>query len=151
MRAVDWWGFVRSAARAIEPMGRELATLMDADAACVPWYTSGGGGAVRSGVSDPTADMAMRRDAELSRQIADKRAQLDELESIVGHALALLPEIVSHVSGRAALVMELYYVDVAPTWSDVAAEVGVSRETVRADCHAVMDWMDARPRLMEIP
>jgi len=149
MTAAEFWGFVRSSAAAIEGAHRELVALIDADAECVTWYVSGGGASVRSGLSDPTADMAMRRQADLTRQIADKRAQLDELESVVGHALALLPAIVANVSERAALAMELYYIDLADTWSEVAAELCVSRETVRADCRAVLDWMDAKPRLMD--
>lgn len=147
--AREWWEAVRRSARAIEPTLRELDALADADEECLSWYSAGGGGAaVRSGVSDPTADMALRRSADLDRLIAETQARLDEMEEQVGDALRLLRSVEDAVSARASLALELYYVDLADTWSDVADDIGVSRETLRADRDAALDWCDEHADLL---
>lgn len=147
--AGEWWECVRRSARAIEPTLRELDALADADEECLSWYPSGGGSSARGGTSDPTADMALRRTHDLDRIIAETQARLDELEETVGDALRLLPMIAACVSARAAEVLELYYVDLADTWSEVADALGVSRETVRADRDAAIAWCDERPDLLQ--
>ena len=144
MRACEWLARVRLASSRIEGLRRELSVLEDARRDCLPWTTRGSAthGSMGGTHSDPTATEAQARIEGLDERIADVRAACDECERIVGDCLRML-DIMRHELGeRHADVIELYYVDRADTWSEVAWEMGVSRRTVCRMRDEAFVWID---------
>lgn len=140
--ASSYFAAARRAASAIEPLTRELAALEYARSTYAKW-TPGGGGGARQVHSDPTASAAQSRIEGLVPAIQDARARLDALTSTVGDALAVIDGVRRAVGERHALVLETYYIDCAQTWSEVASELGLSRETVRALRDAALAYVDS--------
>ena len=142
--AVDYFERVRSAAARLEPCQRELSALEEAEREVTPWTpTGGGGGGSKFGHSDPTASAAEGRAEGLSRALDAKRAELDALEGVIGDCLVVLEGVRRGMGAREAEAMELYYVDRAGTWSEVAWELGCSLSTVQRMRDKVISWMDA--------
>ena len=133
---------VRDAAGRVERCRRELSALEYAMDEVTPWQPRAHGGGARGASSDPTASLAQARIEGLSKEVESKRAELVGLVEVVGAGLAVIDRVRHAVSVRAADVLELYYVDCAATWSVVADELGVSRETVRQDRDKALDWID---------
>lgn len=141
--ATDWLDRVRDASGRIEWLTRELAALEDARAKCVPWRTKGSGVSVASGGlhSDPTQRDAFAREG-LEERIEVTRHALDECQSIVGDCLRLLDSVSRHVSQRASLALEIYYIDRAATWSEVAREMGCARSSVGFLRDQALTWLN---------
>lgn len=146
-RARAWLESVRRAAARVEPTHREIAALVAAREEVCEWRLRGSGGGHGAGAhSDPTAAEAERRICELDDLIADRRARLIVLEDEVGSALAVLARMARSLGRWHADALELYYVDLAPTWSDVACEMGVSRTRLwqlRTEAYA---WVESNCR-----
>lgn len=141
--ATEWLEQVRIASGRIEWLTRELSALEDARAQCVPWRTKGSGVSVASGGlhSDPTQSEAFAREG-LEERIEVTRHALDECQSIVGDCLRLLDSVSRHVSPRASLALEIYYIDRAATWSEVAREMGRARSSVGFLRDQALTWLN---------
>jgi hypothetical protein len=142
---VRWWlESVRRAASEIEPLQRELVALEDAKRDCLPWQIKGSTLYASMGGthSDPTASEAQARMDGLDEQIGRVRVRYNECERIVGNCLRMLDAMRRELGERYAVVLELYYVDRAPTWSDVAHEMGISRRAVCRLRDEAYEWVD---------
>lgn len=122
-----WLDRVRRASAAIEGAVRELAALKDAKAKTLVWRTSGAGTATGAGThSDPTASEAERRMGELDVLIVEAERRLVLLQDQVGECGTMLDCMGEELGRRHAKAIELYYIDLAPTWSEVAEEMECS-------------------------
>lgn len=145
MRACEYFARARVAAETLGPAVRSLAALREARDDVVPWVpTSYGGGSARGAYSDPTASMAERRmSSDIDGRVQTAQREVDALEETVGEMLRLLDAIRTDMGDRHALVMELYYVDLLPTWSEVAWELRCSLKTVQRIRDSVLDHVDS--------
>ena len=142
-RARAWLERVRAASATIEPLVREIAALTEARDAVQPWRTSGSGVAPAHGThSDPTATEAERRITELEMLIDSKRRELAAHQDVVGALLSALDTMGRDLTDRHAKVIELYYVDLAPTWSYVAFEMDCDRATVWRLRSSAYAWIE---------
>jgi hypothetical protein len=130
----------------VEPLRRELAGLLSARDEVLGWRVSGGGGS-RPVHSDPTAAEAEGRIGELGALIRDAQARIDATEGIVGDALRVIERMRSRLGARHADAVELYYIDRAPTWSDVASEMGVSASTLYRLREQAYAWVEERCKI----
>ena len=147
MTAREWLELVRAAAGEIEPLQRELSGLMAAHDQCVSWHTSHGGGGPCVGThSDPTASLAQARMSELDAMVADVRAKLDERINLVGECGELLMRMERELGRRYRDVLEIYYIDLADTWSEVACEMGITYRHVQRLRDVAYEWMDRHVR-----
>lgn len=127
MTPYEYMSRARLAAQRIEPLTRELAALDDQLAAAQVWKTKADSvGHGKGTTSDPTAQTAEELLERLPRQMADVQADLTECKRIVGDCLAVLNDIGESVGRDAALALEIYWIDGAETWSEVAEELGTS-------------------------
>ena len=143
-----WLERVRRAAGRMEPLAREIDALRCARAQMLPWRAGGGGsgGASVGAHSDPTATEAERRMVSLDAEIADAQCRLDALTYVVGECGTVLDEMATRLGEKHARAFEWYYIDRMPTWSEVARELGVTRQRVwqlRVEAYA---WIDANHR-----
>ncbi len=147
-RARSWLARVRAAASSIEPLVREIAALKDARTRTLPWQTrSGGGGGGSGGAhSDPTASEAERRMASLVSLIAGKRHELDVLTDTVGECGAALDRMRHTLCERHAQAIEMYYIDGADTWSEVASEMDVSYRHLGRLRNQAYAWIEVHCR-----
>lgn len=145
MGAREWLELVRECAARIEPLHRELSALEDARRDCLPWQCKGSALYASMGGthSDPTASEAQARIDGLDEQIARVRAEYDECVGVVGECLRILDAMRRELGERYAECVELYYVDRADTWSEVATELGVSRMHLYRMRSTAWAWMDA--------
>jgi DNA-directed RNA polymerase sigma subunit (sigma70/sigma32) len=134
---------VRWHARRIEPLTREVPALIEAYRDVLPWATSGNGSGSAQAHSDPTANQAYARIDKLEELIERKRAQLEVSEGIVGDCLRVLDAMGRELSERHATVIETYYIDQAQTWSEVASDMGIHRDTVRSLRDSAFAWIEA--------
>ena len=141
MTARDWLDMVREASSHIEELQRELSGLLDAKRDCVPWTTGSGGGGTAHTHSDPTASRAMGR-AGLDDEIATVRATLDRCVEIVGQCGAAISNVELALGVECAEVLEIYYVDCADTWTEVAWETGMSYSSVIRRRDSAIAWLD---------
>jgi len=141
--ATEWLEQVRIASGRIEELTRDIVALEYARAECVPWQPKGSGASVATGGvhSDPTQRDALAREG-LEERIRLARYQLDECESLVGDCLRLLDSVSRHVSQRASFVLEIYYIDRADTWSEVAREMGCARSSVGFLRDQALTWLN---------
>ena len=142
-----WLESVRAASARIEPITREIAALEAAREHVQPWSCSGsgsGGGALAH--SDPTAVEAERRMGELDALIGDARARLDEAADAAGECLAALGRMSAALTPAHSGALELYYVDRAPTWSDVAREMDIGRTRLWQLRDEAYPWIEANCR-----
>lgn len=144
MTAREWLETVRECASQLDGLHRELQALKDARRDCLPWQCKGSSmhGSMGGTHSDPTATEAQARIDGLDEQIATLTAKVEECESVVGGCLRTLDVMRRCLGKTCADVVELYYVDCADTWSEVAAELGLHRNTVRICRDAALDWLD---------
>lgn len=137
---------VRLRALSLDGLYRELGALSDAERDVLSWTTRGSGTSTSSGhgaFSDPTATEAQARIEGLAGQIAATRAKIDDAERIVGEGLRLIAAVRESIGGQYADILEYYYIDGAPTWSAVAYEAGVHRNSVRLWRDIALAWIDA--------
>ncbi len=146
MTAREWFDRVRKSAGAIEPCQSSLRALVEARELMEPWGTGGGGGS-KAPHSDPTATAAMSRMDGLESTIKDLEAELESHTDIVGEGLKVLEAVSSVVGDKHAQALELYYIDRADTWSDVACEMGLSVKPVRNMRDHALQWVDAHVKL----
>ena len=147
MTAREWLELVRAAAGEIESLQRELSGLMAAHDQCVSWHTSHGGGGPCVGThSDPTASLAQARMSELDAMVADVRAKLDERINLVGECGELLMRMERELGRKYRDVIEIYYIDLADTWSEVACEMGITYRHVQRLRDVAYEWMDRHVR-----
>lgn len=148
MRARAWLDEVRKSAARIEDIVREIRALEQAHERVEAWVSSGSGGPrPRNATGDPTATQAQRRMAELEPLIAMRRRSLEEHQELVGSALAVLSLVADEVGRRDSLALELYYVDGADTWSEVAQEMHVSLRTAQRCRERAIDWLESHSPL----
>lgn len=143
--AAAWLDEVRRQAMQVEPLFREHSALADARDRYQTWRVKGSGVAsVRGGVSDPTAAEAEARMAELDHLLADVGAKLSHAQQAVGECLEALERMRACRMPSHAMALELYYVDCADTWSEVAREMRCSRRTAMRYRSEGIAWLDAR-------
>lgn len=131
----------RRASAAIEGATRELAALEDAMRECTTWGPRGGG--ARPAHPDPTQSMACARIGTLASRIEDGRAEKERMEDEIGAALRMIEGVRREVGEAHAEALELYYLDGASTWSEVAEEMGVHRNTARLWRDEAISWLEA--------
>lgn len=78
----------------------------------------------------------------LVRAISDARARLDGAEGLVGECGAELRRMGLALTDSHRDVLERYYIDRYPTWSQVAADVGVSYRRVCQLRTESYGWLD---------
>ncbi|MDO4539142.1 MAG: hypothetical protein Q4B54_13340, partial [Coriobacteriales bacterium] len=94
-----------------------------------------------------TARDAERRMAELDSLIDAVEAQRAALEDTLAEEYGTALDCVrAEVGPRNAEALELYYLDPAPTWSDVAREMGMSYRHVCRLRSEAYEWLDASRR-----
>lgn len=146
-RARAWLERVRVASSRIEPLVREIDGLKDARAEMLPWQTGKGGRGSGVGAhSDPTATQAERRIEGLDELIADKQAKLDAQIRTVGECGEILDAMAAKLGERHAKALELYYIDGADTWSEVAGELGISYSWLCRLRNEAYPWIEAHCR-----
>lgn len=133
---------VRRACARIDGCVRECVALEAAQRDVTPWQPRSHGGGGRGAFGDPTASLAEARIEGLAKELAAKSAERRELEDVIGKGLAAIESVRRNIGARAADVLDLYYVDLMPTWSEVAEELGISRSTVQRDRDRALDWID---------
>ena len=139
-----WLESVRRAVAGIEPAVRELSALEDARDETLPWKARGAAAGHGQGThGDPTAEQAERRMSELGELIAKAQARLDGLQETVGVCLRMLDDMGRELGPNHVNVIELYYVNRAETWSEVAWELGLHRNTVRAIRDESYIWLES--------
>lgn len=148
LAARRWLDSIRRAAEAIEPLVREISALEDARDKMLGWRTRGSGSGTRGlgAHSDPTATAAEQRMCELDDLIESKRGELQRRIADVGACGEVLEAMAMAIGEKHALAIELYYVDCADTWSEVACEMDVTYRRVcqlRTEAYA---WIDANYR-----
>jgi hypothetical protein len=145
MTARDWLEMVRDCAGELDGMHQELLALIDARDACLPWQTKGSPvyGSMGGSCSNPTQAEALGRISGLDDQIALLTAKVNESERTVGDCLMMLDAMRCELGERYADVLELYYIDCADTWTEVALEMGRHRDTVRMWRDEAIAWIDA--------
>ena len=92
--------------------------------------------------SDPTATLAQARISELDAMVADVQAKLNERIRLVGECGELLMRMERELGRRYRDVLEIYYIDRAGTWSEVAEELGISLRTVIRERDKAIEWLD---------
>ena len=146
-RARAWLESVRACAAMIESTTRELRALQDAKLDVCPGRPRGhGSGGAAQTHSDPTAREAEARITQLEVAMAETQARLDECQDSVGRCLEVLERMRYDLTPRHAKAIGLYYVDLAPTWSEVADEMGCSRTSlwdIRCDAY---EWIERNCR-----
>ena len=145
MLAREYIDKVRSCASRLDALHRELRALEDARDQYQPWQAKGSAltGGVGGTCSDPTMTEALSRIDGLYEQIKTIRAKVDEAECIVGECLRMLDEMRRDLGDRHADVIELYCIDCAGTWTEVALEMGVSRAHMYRLRDAALVWVGA--------
>ena len=95
-----------------------------------PLVSSGSGG-------DPMAyiDSAMDREREIDAEIA-------RYDAIQRRAMLVIQEVYKYVPGPAGAILELYYIHMADTWSEVAEELHISNSTLYRVRGQAMAWVD---------
>ena len=136
-----WLERVRATSERVEPLTREIRAYEDARQQILPWRASGGGGSALH--SDPTATAAEGRMGELDALTADARARLDAALDVVGECLSVLARMGQELGKRHARALEWYYVDLMPTWSDVACEMGVTYRRVCQLREEAYAWIES--------
>ena len=79
---------------------------------------------------------------ELDALIADAEHRLEVLQDVVGECGTLLARMAESLGEEHARALELYYLDCAPTWSDVAWEMGVSRQWLSKMRAKAYGWIE---------
>ena len=142
-----WLESVRRASAGIEPLVREIRALEDARDEMLGWRTKASGSGHGAGAhSDPTAKAAEQRMCELDGLIEDKQAEWQRKMVEVGACGEVLEAMAVSIGEKHALAIELYYIDCADTWSEVACEMDVTYRRVcqlRTEAYA---WIDANWR-----
>ena len=142
-----WLESVRRASAEIEPLTREIQALEDARAEMLGWRTKASGAGHGAGAhSDPTATAAEQRMCELDDLILAKRGEWERRVAEVGACGEVLEHMGDAIGEKHKDALELYYVDCADTWSDVANEMGISRTRLwqmRIESYA---WIDTHCR-----
>ena len=143
MEAWRYFAHVREVAATLDGLGAELCALIECDEQCLSHKTKGD--ACGHGVgttSDPTARMAEAR-LSMPERIASARRAYDNACDEVGEALSVIHRVHGEVSPLAAEALELWAVDRAPTWTDVASELHVSYKTVARARDKAYTWLDS--------
>ena len=142
-----WLESVRRASAEIEPLVREIQALEDAREEMLGWRTKASGPGHGAGAhSDPTATAAEQRMCELDDLILAKRGEWERRVALVGTCGEVLEHMGDAIGAKHRDALELYYVDCADTWSEVANEMGVSRTRLwqmRIESYA---WIDTHCR-----
>ena len=142
-----WLESVRRASAEIEPLVREIRALEDARAEMLSWRTKASSAGHGAGAhSDPTATAAEQRMCELDDLILAKRGEWERKVAHVGACGEVLEHMGDAIGEKHRDALELYYVDCADTWSDVACEMRISRTRLwqmRIESYA---WIDTNCR-----
>jgi hypothetical protein len=148
MGAREWLEHVRECASVIESLHRELSALEDARRDCLPWQCKGSTLYASMGGthSDPTASEAQARIDGLDEQIGRVRVRYDECVRVVGECGEVLDAMRRELGERYAVVLELYYIDCADTWSEVSWEMGITYRHVQRLRDVAYEWIDAHVR-----
>lgn len=133
---------VRSCSMALDSLHSELEALRYAEREVVPWTPCGSGSGPSTRThSDPTATVAASR-AGLADRIERLVACIEEAERVVGEGLRLIDMVRGGLGAAHADVLEIYYIDGAATWSEVAEELGVSRMQVWRLRNNAYEWIE---------
>lgn len=127
MDASEYFNHIRQSSARIADVARTLSALEQCEGDMSTWRTRGSGGGHGVGTtSDPTASMACDR-MGLPDHIADTRREYEALADEIAGCGDVLETVGREVSADSADALELWALDLAGTWSEVADEMGVSR------------------------
>ena len=142
MDASEYFIHIRQCSARIADVARTLSALEQCEGDMSTWRTRGSGGGHGVGTtSDPTASMACDR-MGLPDHIADTRREYEALADEIAACGELLETVGREVSKDAADALELWAIDRAGTWSEVAEEMGVSRRTVARLRDQAFAWLN---------
>ena len=141
--AVEWLEYVRRCSARIAVLGPEIKGLEHAWKNMLPWQVSGSGGGSANVHSDPTATSAFARIEGLEKMLAEKTEEFERSSDVVAECGLMLHDMSCVLGARYARVLELYYIDLAETWTDVAYEMGKHRDTIRAWRKEAIAWINA--------
>jgi hypothetical protein len=131
--AAAYFNGIRITSARIEEVSRTLSALRQCECDYQSWKTKGAGGGHGGGTtSDPTARMAEAH-IGLPDLIASTQREYEALADEIADCGHVLEVISREVSPTAATALELWAIDRAGTWSEVAEEMQTSR---RAVCRA---------------
>ena len=131
MGASEYFNHIRVCSARIADVARTLSALEQCEGDMSTWRTRGSGGGHGVGTtSDPTACMAEARLGDLPERIASARREYETLADEIAGCADVLETVGREVSADSADALELWALDLAGTWSEVADEMGVSRREV---------------------
>lgn len=108
---------------------RDVSTMLMYD--CDDWKPEQPG---RTGTSDPTMTMAMKRDKLESER--------DALVDRIGRSLVLIQRVRDGLGEKYASVLEWRYID-GDLWHDITHDHRVPRTTARDRRDVALDWVDS--------
>ena len=130
MEAAAYFNGIRLSAARIADVARTLSALEQCQEEYQSWKTKGSGGGHGVGTtSDPTARMAEAH-IGLPDLIAGTRREYEALADELADCGHVLEVVSSEVSPVAAEALELWAIDRAGTWTEVADEMRMSRREV---------------------
>ncbi len=129
MTAEEFFEWVRSCATKRDSAMAVRRHLYDKRSSS-PLVSSGSGG-------DPMAyiDAAMDREREIDAEIA-------RYDAVRQRAMQVIQAVYQCVPGPAGAILELYYIHMADTWSEVAGELHISNSTLYRVRGQAMAWVD---------
>ena len=130
MDAAEYFNGIRLSAARIAEVARTLSALEQCHEQYQSWKTKGAGGGHGVGTtSDPTAVMAEAH-IGLPDLIAGTRREYEALTDELAGCGDVLEAVAREVSPIAAEALELWSIDRAGTWTEVAEEMRMSRREV---------------------
>lgn len=94
------------------------------------------------GISDPTANRAIRNITVLADKLDALRAEEEELTNLIGDSLVVIQGVRDGLGERYAQLLEARYID-CWSWDRVDDEYGIGRSTGHYLLGIAFDWIDS--------
>ncbi len=106
---------------------------------CDDWHPESGKG---SGLSDPTANRAIRNVDVLADKLEALRAEEQELTRLIGDALVIIQAVRDGLGEEYGDVLEARYID-CWQWQRVLDDFGIQKSTGHYMLNIAFDWIDS--------
>lgn len=106
---------------------------------CDDWHPESGKG---SGLSDPTANRAIRNVDVLAEKLEALRAEEQELTRLIGDSLVIIQAVRDGLGERYGNLLEWRYID-CMSWSLILEEHGIKRHIGYYAVNIAFDWIDS--------
>lgn len=106
---------------------------------CDDWHPESGKG---SGLSDPTANRAIRNVDVLAEKLEALRAEEQELTRLIGDSLVIIQAVRDGLGERYGNLLEWRYID-CMSWSLILEEHGIKRYIGYYAVNVAFDWIDS--------